>query len=1087
MRKKTNIKKYPSGGYLDFMDGNKGFSPIKYYQDNQYFRTVMPDKIENIDERINSSSFMGDLSDGVSTANRGLNDVLGMAQQFKGLFGNHNIMDNPIYNQSYIQQNPNNFTQDTQGIPSILGGAEKLEGLGQGVGGNWGISSMMKFPDGGEVQKMYNGTGRQSLGMFGNSYGSPYGQPHRFNSGRRMGAGAYTKATANDWMHTKLGNDRQEFEDNKVDWGIFNWAKEPVSFGLGMVANTAGALVGLDDDFNDSFMGRTTGGKIGGGLGKTGFGALKGAAGVVTGNPGMVLDGIGDIGQGTVGTISNINADMSMDNYDKEGYISNKRTQRDMDYFNNMIDQLGGMYGNVNSFGNSNNLFNLPGFKQAEGGVINRQPIQAEKFEGQPEQIVTPDGQIQSTNAQTSHEQMGDDHITDELPVGSHIQSARNSLNMKEIDELLKHIDPKQAETVKGKLEQVYKDKYGSKKNKEISPADITEYAKNKFQKKSTPNSFDSDKLKEGNKKEYSDLGIEINELLKMGNEIGKMSQGGRVNKYPWGTDSNGLSVWTPGGDDPLTRNINDISDLLDIGYTGGDIGVDLSNYSPLLIPQGIKNYNYKMQGPISYNDPNYSNEGWNPLSRQSYEWFRTNANSLNTFGDKTKDFFVSPEYKAFEDLRQNPNKYNQKQSKEIMDKAQAVRQKTAYSQNPEFYNDIIATSYVPTWDTVKSIKNPKFQSWLKSKGIDTSTSGGYSKLKGLSADELKEGYSNLNQEERANLINPQALDGLYDRRVENFQKRQFISESQRDEWARRNGLQMHKSGWMYDPKNPNNVIIPEVHRLKSTSSGVENTDNKKAENLTAPIPNQIPVSQRFNDPRFFQGLLNKQLQTGLQGNSEMLNQLLSQSPTYYMETPDTYIKSRINEIPVDNTLYNIERANRNSNQFLRDNTSDWSTLAGNTLNNSANMYNQIGNQLSAINEKNVGLYNTTQGLEQGLLENNMTVRNRNLGNMQEMMNKKKEWMGDFAVKNADKYNSYYNQMNQNRQQEDNQKLHMLSILGSAPDQFKGRYGQMLENEIMNRNATYDNQFQDMPILDMLGGNSQSNLSTFFNIFKKKK
>mgnify|MGYP003408532315 FL=1 len=233
---------------------------------------------------------------------------------------------------------------------------------------------------------------------------------------------------------------------------------------------------------------------------------------------------------------------------------------------------------------------------------------------------------------------------------------------------------------------------------------------------------------------------------------------------------------------------------------------------------------------------------------------------------------------------------------------------------------------------------------------------------------------------------------------------------------------------------------------------------------------------------------MNKQLQTGLNANNFNLNQMLSQNPIYYMETPDTYIKSRVNEIPVDNTLYNIERTARNTNQFLRDNTSDWSTLAGNTLNNAANMYNQVGDQLSAINEKNVGLYNTTQGLEQGLLENNMTVRNRNLGNMQEMVNKKRVWTGQNEIANADKYNEYYNAINEARQKEDNQKIEMMNIMATSPDAFKGELGQQVANNVLNRTGTYNNQFVDNSLLDFLGGNSMSNLNgSLLNIFKKKK
>jgi hypothetical protein len=265
-------------------------------------------------------------------------------------------------------------------------------------------------------------------------------------------------------------------------------------------------------------------------------------------------------------------------------------------------------------------------------------------------------------------------------------------------------------------------------------------------------------------------------------------------------------------------------------------------------------------------------------------------------------------------------------------------------------------------------------------------------------------------------------------------------------------------------PDSPNQITPPETPKVDPVKLGEMQS------------PNSINPTNLPMDKRTYSGLLEKQLGYGLQGNEAMFNAGMGQNPLYYMETPDTYIRSRINELPINNVLYNIERSARNQNEFLRDNTGDWSTLAGNTLSNAANMYNQVGDQLSAINEKNVGLYNTTQDKQQGLLENNMTVRNRNLKEMQDMINFKTNLQGTKAVKDAEMYSSYYDKLNVNKQKEDANKLTMLSLAATNPDSFKGEKGQQLYNNMMGTTGSYNNGLTGFFGTDLFG-NSLSNIT----------
>jgi len=631
---------------------------------------------------------------------------------------------------------------------------------------------------------------------------------------------------------------------------------------------------------------------------------------------------------------------------------------------------------------------NAAGWKKAmggriyeEGGMLNSMtegiPVQTETFEGQAEQVALPDGTIKSVEATTSHENMSDNTVTDLLPGGSHIQSARNKLTPDQYIQLMQMFKPETADQDIKKLSQVYQSKYGKKDGKKLSPADISEYAKNKYQNKSTPNSFDTDKLKEGNKKAYLDLSMQMNDLIKSGKELaeGSMSEemmmayGGMVNKYQEGTPSGGLNYFlnellTPGvvnlakntsfdknrGKYRLNVDPNmSLQDKIDLAAASEDYGIqnlvqgrnkDFPNFVGGFTPQDFeKRIVYASEGPKGLENKSELDIRKKALNLMGYKG-TLNDNQLND----VKSLYNNPKFK-------------------------------------EIYNSF--TNYLPS------------DKYRKTKGNDF-------------------------------MMGAEHFDAL------------------------------------------GNYVEP----TKVVAAATPQTPAQKAEQqmLSANTPiapaARVPMQNRFNF-----GLLEGQLGRGLGANQSVLEAGLAQNPLYIMETPDTYIRSRKNEVPVGNILYNIERAQRNSANALADQTGDWSTLAGNIANAGAQAYNQLGDTLSALNQTNVNLYNETQGLQQDLLGSNMGVRNQNLTNMQNMLNFKRNLFGQKAVKDSEIYSEYSKSMGENAQKEQNQKMEMLNIMASKPDMFKGEQGQMFVNQILGNTGSYNNPIAGTLLDNILSAN----------------
>ena len=192
--------------------------------------------------------------------------------------------------------------------------------------------------------------------------------PRIFNSNaNRASLADLESAYENDFMHTKVRKDRQSFEDDKVDWGFMDWAKEPVGAYLGMMSTVP--IIGdiSQDIVGDSFLTRTGGYTVGKGVGNVTSGAAKVIGGAATGNVGMIGSGIGDVGEGVGSTVGTFQAKDALSNYDKSGYVSGNRLVRSSQDFGNMMDTASGLFGNIK--GGVGMVKNMGGLKGMLGNM----------------------------------------------------------------------------------------------------------------------------------------------------------------------------------------------------------------------------------------------------------------------------------------------------------------------------------------------------------------------------------------------------------------------------------------------------------------------------------------------------------------------------------------------------------------------------------------------------------------------------------------------------------------------------------------------------------------------------------------------
>jgi hypothetical protein len=442
-QKILGTSKYPAGGYLDYQEGYKGFGVgPQLYQDNSYFRSVMPDNIENMEEQINQPSVFSGINNVLGSVNQGVNRITGLMSNLGGISANVKGSGEDSYLSQMesvmapFKKTYKSATPDTYNVPvtssavnSQTGQALTTDkdimsgiGLGQVLGSQNG-GYIKQYPNGGDIGmlpvgypeyihksnvfnehiipvpkvhfsddtsvfdmgvnlndliQMYGGTvnkyqngGDMSLQGYFN-YLTNQNQnavpKNAFNSNtQRATAEQLQSATANDFLNTKMRNDRQSFKDDQVDWGFMNWAKDPVAGYLGVMSTIP--IVGdvTKDIVGDSFLTRREGYQVGKGIGKTTFGAGKIAGGIATGNVGMIGSGIGDVGEGVGSTYGNLAARDSLAGYDKSGYVSNKKLERASQDFGNMMNTASSLYGNVS--GGVNQLKGLGGMKGIMGNL----------------------------------------------------------------------------------------------------------------------------------------------------------------------------------------------------------------------------------------------------------------------------------------------------------------------------------------------------------------------------------------------------------------------------------------------------------------------------------------------------------------------------------------------------------------------------------------------------------------------------------------------------------------------------------------------------------------------------------------------
>jgi hypothetical protein len=452
------VQMYPAGGYLNYQDSYKGFGVgPQLYQDNSYFRSVMPDNIENIEEQINQPSVFSGINDVLGAVNQGVSQATGLLSQFGNMSGNMpQIMPDisnwqapgtaPKTNEQLNFENSDAYlnwqndqklkqaglfdsfysNQNTQTGTGFMGNTPTVKTVPSPNNFNWNINTplfnlptgknggyLKKYQDGGMMDMLpvgypeyihksnvfhenYNPVPRVhfsddttpydmgvNLNDLVNMYGGRVGKyqyggmmpfysrqrsPRVFNSNaNRASAADLESAYANDFMHTKVRKDRQSFEDDKVDWGFMDWAKEPVGAYLGMMSTVP--IVGdiTKDIVGDSFLTRTGGYAVGKGVGNVTSGAAKIIGGVATGNVGMIGSGVGNVGEGVGSTIGTFQAKDALSNYDKSGYVSGNRLVRSSQDFGNMMDTASGLFGNIK--GGVGMVKNMGGMKGMLGNM----------------------------------------------------------------------------------------------------------------------------------------------------------------------------------------------------------------------------------------------------------------------------------------------------------------------------------------------------------------------------------------------------------------------------------------------------------------------------------------------------------------------------------------------------------------------------------------------------------------------------------------------------------------------------------------------------------------------------------------------
>lgn len=169
---KNKLKKYPAGGYLNYQEGFKGFGVgPELYQDNSYFRSVMPDNIENMEEQINQPSVFSGINDILGSVNQGVNQITGLMGNLPGQGGyagmsadaKRSFDFNKLLNFAEGKTGSNLIDTDLESIAGRISGGMsgdgKVFGGLAGGQGSKGILQGMSFmnQNGGYLRKYQNG------------------------------------------------------------------------------------------------------------------------------------------------------------------------------------------------------------------------------------------------------------------------------------------------------------------------------------------------------------------------------------------------------------------------------------------------------------------------------------------------------------------------------------------------------------------------------------------------------------------------------------------------------------------------------------------------------------------------------------------------------------------------------------------------------------------------------------------------------------------------------------------------------------------------------------------------------------------
>jgi hypothetical protein len=212
----------------------------------------------------------------------------------------------------------------------------------------------------------------------------------------------------------------------------------------------------------------------------------------------------------------------------------------------------GGGQGMGQSMGGQNPMGFLSQFMSGnfENGGITQvvpegvQAIQTEKYKGKLEQLIFSDGMISDVNAKESHEKMSDDQITDVVPDGTYVASARSDMKIKRSsleDIVFGYESLPYEEHAKGTIpKMVTAADIVPKKTKKLTPSEYAKYIKKEYEviDEDDPfmNAANTQNLQA--RLPFIQTLVSMGEANRMSKEAGQemvFKDGGYVQKYPEG------------------------------------------------------------------------------------------------------------------------------------------------------------------------------------------------------------------------------------------------------------------------------------------------------------------------------------------------------------------------------------------------------------------------------------------------------------------------------------------------------------------------------------------------------------------------